>query len=253
MRTLRGLPEHRFRRRYGFHRPKAFFPRQRSVREGVLPDIMNLNVPTAGRADVVTQSRPAGPSKGSDRRPTRTTARPNLRPGTAPSHSPATRYDPELSLDALLADCLAESATIVNWHTEANRQFDLGSHPSWLAQTGMPAVLGVINKRQLIKYVAHPQRRPKRKGRGALSSPSVHRSARVLAMRLLTETDDASRARLRPRSDRQPPPAFNPGSDPACIHRGEEGQTSAALSQKPLAFSPPNGSDVPPTYGEATS
>lgn len=106
---------------------------------------------------------------------------PNLRPGAAHiPFSPAPRYDPELSLDALFEDFLAESATIINERTEANYRYDFGLYRSWLEETSTPAVLGVIDKRHLIEYIAHLQRRPKAKGQGTLSSHSVHHYARVL-------------------------------------------------------------------------
>ncbi len=117
---------------------------------------------------------------------------PNLRPGAErAAHSLAPRFDPELALNELFEDFLAGSASLINARTERTYRYDWGLYRAWLTETATPAVLGTITKQHLIDYIAFLQRRPKAKGRGTLSSHSVHAYVRVIrtfVRWLVTET-----------------------------------------------------------------
>lgn len=106
---------------------------------------------------------------------------PNLRPGAEQDpNALARRYDPALDLDALFEDFLADSASIINDRTERLYRYDFGYFRGWLDETDLPAILGSISKENLVAYIAWLQRRPKQKGKGTLSSHSVHHYTRVI-------------------------------------------------------------------------
>lgn len=106
---------------------------------------------------------------------------PNLRPGAHrfPT-SAAPRYDAGLPIDVLFADFIAASASIINDATERTYTTDWGYFRAWLDEAGLEPVLGTLTKQRFVDYIAHQQRRPKRKGRGPLSSHSVNTYTRVL-------------------------------------------------------------------------
>ena len=106
---------------------------------------------------------------------------PNLRPGDEPGMwSPAPRYDPALSLEALFDEFLVDSASIINADTEKTYRYDWGYFIAWLAESRVTPSLGFFTRELLIAYIAMHQRRPKRKGPGTLSSLSVHKYARIV-------------------------------------------------------------------------
>jgi integrase/recombinase XerD len=127
---------------------------------------------------------------------------PQLRPGAEriPA-APAPRCLPDLPLDELFEDFLAASASLINAVTEAGYRLSWAMFLAWLAlDLSAPAdgpaegvaapaarakapvapVLGSLSKQLFVDYIAYLQRRPRAKGRGTLSSHSVHHYVRVL-------------------------------------------------------------------------
>ena len=106
---------------------------------------------------------------------------PNLRPGAERiARSAAPLFDANLLLAELFEDFIAASASIINDRTEATYRYDWGYFVAWLAEVGVPPILGSIGKQLCIDYIAAQQRRPKKKGTGKLSSHSVHAYTRVV-------------------------------------------------------------------------
>jgi len=106
---------------------------------------------------------------------------PNLRPGATPDmHVVAPYFDPDRQLDELFAEFLDGSASIINDRTESNYRYDWTQFTGWLEVSDLPLTLGSVTKPNLVAFIAHLQRRPKKKGTGTLSSHSVHHYARVV-------------------------------------------------------------------------
>lgn len=122
---------------------------------------------------------------------------PNLRPGAERLLvGSAPLYDPALPLEPLFEDFLAASASVINAVTEANYRQAWGIFTDWLVldetapgappATGarpkppVPPVLGSFSRQLFVDYIAALQRRPKLKGRGTLSSHSVHHYTRTI-------------------------------------------------------------------------
>ena len=123
---------------------------------------------------------------------------PQLRPGAEriPA-AQAPRYLPLLPLGELFEEFLAASASLVNAVTEAGYRLSWTMFLVWLAldlqapaegeaapaaraKVPVAPVLGSLSKQLFVDYIAYLQRRPKEKGRGTLSSHSVHHYVRVL-------------------------------------------------------------------------
>jgi site-specific recombinase XerD len=106
---------------------------------------------------------------------------PNLRPGAERfAHGLAPRFEPQLPLDELFEDFLAGSASIINDRTERTYRYDWSYFRAWLDEVEGAPILGSISKQLCVDYIAALERRPKTKGKGTLSSHSVHAYTRVV-------------------------------------------------------------------------
>jgi len=106
---------------------------------------------------------------------------PNLRPGVErDAGSIAPRFDPQLALDDLFEDFLADSASLINERTERLYGYDWSHFTAGLDESGLARVLDSITKANAVAYIAWLQRRPKAKGKGTPSSHSVHHYVRVV-------------------------------------------------------------------------
>jgi integrase/recombinase XerD len=107
---------------------------------------------------------------------------PNLRQGvlTDGRRNPAPRYDPALPISELFEEFLDLSAGIINEGTTALYRYDYAMFAGFLAERQLPATLGTIEERTLVEYIAWLQRRPKKRGKGALSSHSVNHYLRPI-------------------------------------------------------------------------
>lgn len=123
---------------------------------------------------------------------------PQLRPGAERIPvAPAPRFLPRLALGELFEEFLAASASLINAVTEGGYRLSWTMFLDWLAldapapadapaapparpKVPVPPVLGSLSRQLFVDYIAYLQRRPKQKGRGTLSSHSVHHYVRVL-------------------------------------------------------------------------
>jgi integrase/recombinase XerD len=106
---------------------------------------------------------------------------PNVRPGAERQPvNGAPLYNPDLSLAELFEDFMAASASIVGQRTEERYRDTWRYFLSWLTESGIEPALRSLSQPLCVAYIAYQLRRPKQRGKGALSSHSVHGYTRPL-------------------------------------------------------------------------